>query len=392
MWHSEAIRSAQYMPMNDRDRFVSYVLGEPVDRPPYWLYWTPWRTTWENWREEVRSGDSAAAASFPQNGDSFAEFNHDFRRAFDPDVPPLGLPVNLGPCPTIEEVVLEETEEFVVRVDSWGITRRDFKGRESMSGFINFPVKDRDDWERFKAESLDPDHPDRLSGYWRDLGAEWMAKGYPIQLGVYPDAGVFGPFRWLMGDEEGLIAIITMPDLVHDIMDHLTTVYLAVFEQVVKEVRIDVIHLWEDMCYRNGPLISPRHWGEFLGPNYRRIKAFAREHGIPVISVDTDGDPDLIAQPMIDAGVDLLFPMEVAAGCDVNEWQEKYPTLAMLGGVDKRVLARGPEDIDRELERIRPAVERGRYIPTLDHLVPDDVSWDNYCHYAQGLKRLVGKE
>jgi len=82
----------------------------------------------------------------------------------------------------------------------------------------------------------------------------------------------------------------------------------------------------------------------------------------------------------------------VAAGCDVNAWQEKYPRLAMMGGVDKRVLARGPEEIDRELERIRPAVERGRYIPTLDHLIPDDVSWDNYCYYALGLKRLVGKD
>ena len=378
--------------MNDRDRFVSYVLGEPVDRPPYWLFWTPWRTTWKNWMEEVCSGASTAAASFPLPSENASTSSRDFRAVFDPDVPPMGLPVNLGPCPRIEEVVLDESEEFVVRVDSWGITRRDFKGHESMSDFIDFPVKGREDWERFKARYLDPNHPDRLEGLWREIGAGWMGEGYPIQLGVYPDAGVFGPFRWLMGDEEGLIAIISMPDLVHDIMDHLTTVYLAVFEQVVKEVRIDVIHLWEDMCYRNGPLISPRHWNEFLGPNYRRIKAFAREHNIPVVSVDTDGNPDLITPPMIDSGVDLLLPMEVAAGCDVNAWQEKYPRLAMMGGIDKRVLARGPEEIDKELERIRPAVERGRYIPTLDHLIPDDVSWDNYCHYAQGVKNLVGKE
>jgi hypothetical protein len=378
--------------MNDRDRFVACVLGEPVDRPPYWLFWTPWSTTWRNWKEEVRSGASAAAASFPLPSKIPSALNRDFRAVFDPDVPPMGLPVNLGPCPRIEEVVLEETEEFVVRVDSWGITRRDFKGHESMSDFIDFPIKGWDDWQRFKAEYLDPHHPDRLDGNWRDLGAEWMDKGYPIQVGVYPDAGVFGPFRWLMGDEEGLIAIITMPDLVHDIMNHITTVYLAVFEQVVKDVRVDVIHLWEDMCYRNGPLISPRHWKEFLGPNYRRIKDFAQKHNIPVVSVDTDGDPDLITPPMVNAGVDLLLPMEVAAGCDVNAWQERYPRLAMMGGVDKRVLARGPAEIDNELERIRPAVERGRYIPTLDHLIPSDVSWDNYCHYAVGLKHLVGKE
>ena len=94
--------------------------------------------------------------------------------------------------------------------------------------------------------------------------------------------------------------------------------------------------------------------------------------------------------PMMDSGVNFLFPMEVAAGCDVNEIQAKFPTLAMMGGVDKRALAKDPAAIDAELARIRPAVERGRYIPTLDHLIPDDVSFANYCHYAEGLKKVLG--
>jgi uroporphyrinogen decarboxylase len=83
--------------------------------------------------------------------------------------------------------------------------------------------------------------------------------------------------------------------------------------------------------------------------------------------------------------------VEVAAGCDVNEWQRRYPTLALMGGIDKRALAGGPVAIDRELARVRPAVERGRYIPCLDHLVPDDVSWDNYRYFAQAVRKLVGK-
>jgi uroporphyrinogen decarboxylase len=276
-------------------------------------------------------------------------------------------------------------------VDSWGIVRRDFKHSESMSEFISVPVKDRCDWERFKEERLDPNHPDRLATDWREKAGEWTAKGWPIQLGYFPDVGIYGTVRWLLGDEECLVAFVTMPDLVHEIMDHTTSLYLTVFEQVVREVRADVIHLWEDMCCKNGPLISPRMWEQFMGPCYRRIKAFADQHGIRVISVDSDGNPDLITPPMMCAGVNYLFPLEVAAGCDVNVWREKYPTLGMMGGIDKRALALGPKAIDRELARIRPAVEKGRYIPDLDHLVPDDVSWENYCYYAEALKRLVGK-
>ena len=62
-----------------------------------------------------------------------------------------------------------------------------------------------------------------------------------------------------------------------------------------------------------------------------------------------------------------------------------------MGGIDKRALAKGPGAIDAELARIQQALDTGCYIPALDHLVPDDVSWDNYSRYARALKTLIGK-
>jgi uroporphyrinogen decarboxylase len=258
-----------------------------------------------------------------------------------------------------------------------------------MPAFLKFPVATRDDWERYKAERLDPHHPDRLAGRWREQCRDWMAKELPIQLGYFPDVTIYGGLRWLLGDEECLLAFYTDPELVHDIMTHLTDLYLTVFEAVVREVRVDLIHIWEDMCGRQGPLISPAHWREFMGPCYRRIKQFALEHDILIMSVDTDGNPDLIIPPMMEAGVNYLWPFEVAAGCDVNVFRERYPELAMMGGIDKRALANGPEAIDAELDRIWPAVLKGRYIPEMDHGIPDDVSWPNYLHYAHSLRERV---
>ncbi len=360
--------------MNDRERFVATVLGEPVDRPPYWLNWSPWPTTWQRWERE---GKPASVT--------------DYRSFMDPDMVPLPVPMNTGPCPRIPRTVLAEDDESVTFIDTWGIKRRDLKGQEAMSAFLEFPIKDARDWADYKERYLNPDDPDRLEGNWRETVDDWMAKGYPIQLGYYPDGGVFGAYRWLMGDEAGLMAFHTMPALVHEIMDHITDIYLTVWAKALQHVRADSIHMWEDLCYRGGPLFSPKTWNEFVGPNYRRIKAFAREHNIPILSVDTDGNPDRLMPAMLDTGVNFLFPLEVAAGVDVNVWRDRYPTLAYMGGIDKRELAHGPAAIDRELERIRPAVEKGRYIPDLDHLVPDDVSWENYLHYVTQLKRLVGK-
>ena len=356
--------------MTYRERFVACVLGEPVDRPPFWLFWEPWRTTYLRWVDE----------GMPTNAE--------YRSHWDPDDVPKIVPVNCGPCPTSDYTVVEEDDAMVTWIDRWGVKRRNPKDHESMSEFIEWPVKTHRDWEQYRHERLDPDNPNRVAG----VGAmcrSWVKRGTPIQLGYFPDVGIFGSVRWLLGDEECLIAFCTMPDLVHEIMDHMTSLYLTVFEKVLKEVPVDVIHIWEDMCGRQGPLISPQQWDEFMAPCYRRIKALADQHNVPVLSVDTDGQPDLIIPPMMNAGVNFLYPFEVAAGCDVNVFARRYPTLAMMGGIDKRALAQGPKAIDQELERVRPAIEKGRYIPDLDHCVPDDVSWENYAYYAGALKRIV---
>jgi uroporphyrinogen decarboxylase len=258
-----------------------------------------------------------------------------------------------------------------------------------MSEFLKFPISGWDDWLRFKAERLDPKHPQRLAGPWREAGRDWTARGMPIQLGHFPDCTVYGGLRWLLGDEECLLAFYTDPELVREIMSHLTEVFITVFREVLEEVRVDVIHIWEDMCGRQGPLISPTHWREFMGPCYRRIKEFAVDYDIPVLSVDTDGKPDDIVPPMMEAGVNYLWPMEVAAGCDVNDYRKRFPDLALMGGIDKRALAQDPAAIDAELDRVWPAVLKGRYVPDLDHLIPDDVSWDNYRYYCEALKARV---
>ena len=298
--------------MTARERFLRCALGQDVDRPPFWLYWSPWGRAWQRWCREGKP-DSVT----------------DHRSPWQPDAPPAQLPVNLGPCPGFDREVLAEDERAVTWVDPWGIVRRDLKDNESMSQFLSWPVRGRDDWERYRRERLDPQHPDRLSGGWRDRAAEWTAAGTPIQLCGWP-VGIYGALRWLLGDEESLVAFYTDPELVHDICTHITDLLLTVFEQVVAAgVRVDVIHIWEDLCGRQGPLMSPATWTQFVGPSYTRIAEFADRHHIPVISVDSDGDPRALVPVMMDHGVNYLYPLEVAAGCDVHEFRKRWPDLAV---------------------------------------------------------------
>jgi uroporphyrinogen decarboxylase len=63
----------------------------------------------------------------------------------------------------------------------------------------------------------------------------------------------------------------------------------------------------------------------------------------------------------------------------------------MTGGIDKRILAQGKDEIDRMVDRIIPAMrERGGYLPTCDHHVPAEVSLENYLHYRKRCLELGG--
>ena len=105
-----------------------------------------------------------------------------------------------------------------------------------------------------------------------------------------------------------------------------------------------------------------------------------------VLQIDTDGDCRPVIPVYQELGMDYMSPFEVASGCDVVEIRKQYPQLLMSGGIDKRILAKSKDAIDREVDRIMPFMkEHGGYIPTCDHGVPEEVSFENYMHYRKRM-------
>jgi hypothetical protein len=99
----------------------------------------------------------------------------------------------------------------------------------------------------------------------------------------------------------------------------------------------------------------------------------------------------VLAPLWLEAGVNGLRPFEIAAGCDPVAMRKRYGRdLIIQGGIDKRALARGPEDIDREvLSKVPWLCLQGGFFPQVDHLVPPDVPLQNYIYYAQLMRRVV---
>jgi uroporphyrinogen-III decarboxylase len=353
------------------ERLVHCLLGEPVDRVPFGvgLGWAPWGETLARWRQE---------SGIPHL-DPAAHFGFDLSFA---------LPrLESGLFPAFAPRVLAEDLNSCVLVDERGIVKRVSKLGESMPHFLAHPVESPRDWQRLKEERLDLRVEERVQEDWDAFRRRIARTGEAVQVGAFP-YGVFGTLRDLMGTERLLLAFYDQPNLVRDMMDHLTTLWLAVWEEVGKHVQIDHIHIWEDMSGRHGTLISPRMVEEFMMPCYERIAAFAKAHGVRLISVDTDGDCSELVPLLQKHGVNVMFPFEVQAGNDILAYRDLYPQLGIMGGLDKRALARGREAIDGEVVRARQMVARGRYVPGFDHLIPADVPWENFSYAVERLREV----
>ncbi|MEI7903720.1 MAG: uroporphyrinogen decarboxylase family protein, partial [bacterium] len=81
---------------------------------------------------------------------------------------------------------------------------------------------------------------------------------------------------------------------------------------------------------------------------------------------------------------------ERASEVSPQAWRKRFgKDLRLWGGVDKRELAKGPEAIRRHLREFIPLIEQGGFIPTVDHTVPPDVSWDNFRIYMDYKIKLL---
>ena len=294
-------------------------------------------------------------------------------------------------CPPFKEEVIEDHADWQLVRDEKGMVVRKPKRHDTLVSFVRGPVASRDDWEELKAERLKPVLDGRLSSDWKLLCDGYRKRSYPLVLGG--SQGFFGTPRYLFGETQVLFAYYDMPDLMHEIVDYLADFWIALYGQVLDQIDVDVVRIWEDMCYKTGPLVSPAFFREFILPGYKKLIGYLRERGVRHFHVDSDGNVSNLLPLWVEAGVTGLYPFEVMAAMDVRKVREAFPRLQILGGIDKTALAAGREAIDRELDERMPfMLARGGYIPHVDHHVPPDVSWADFAYYRRRLNDMIDSQ
>ncbi|MFC1607869.1 uroporphyrinogen decarboxylase family protein [Candidatus Latescibacterota bacterium] len=300
-------------------------------------------------------------------------------------------PVKCMLMPEFEEEELEIRDGMLYFYDhDHVLCRKPADNLTTMPEHLEYPLKSRADWEGLFKPRLDTSSPDRGSPNLSDEVDDALAHNFMPWLSV---GSLFGRLRNFAGFEGICYLLYDDPELVDEIIGHMADLTCDVLEKTLPamEGKVKIADFWEDICFNTGPMISPAFFAERVVPRYRQITEVLGRFGIDTIIVDCDGWVGPLIEGFLAGGVNVMFPLERAGGSDPVMLRETYgEELLLLGGVDKRVIAKGDDEIVRQLETLAPLAETGGFIPHCDHRCPADVTLAKYRYYLKAKREIFG--
>ncbi len=357
--------------MTDRERFNAQMHYRPVDRC-FNMEFGYWEENYSQWQPFVDNG-------IKNEGQANRFFSFDV-------IHNQGGPWLL---PAFEYKLLSETATSKIIRDGTGLICEVPKdGHSTIPHYTGSSITNPEEWKQAKREHLNPDNPARRP----DLAA--LKRRFPDDR-TFPagiDCGsMIGRVRNLLTVEGLAYSIYDYPEMVEDMIENECVLVENYLDAVLPHVHFDYATGWEDICFKNGPLVSVQFFKDLIAPRYKRIQQRLIKHGIDLWYTDCDGDVRPILPIFLECGINCLFPFEVLCCCHPGELLKQYgKELRIMGGVDKTQLAKGPAAITAYLESLAPLVERGGYIPFCDHRCPPDVSWENYWFYLNLKEKMFG--
>jgi len=300
-----------------------------------------------------------------------------------------GFEANTSLFPVFEKKVLEERPDgSKVIIDSVGLKVLIKPGIVSIPAEIGTCLTGRDAWEK--------DYLPRMQWSQERIDFKKLCELPPPEDREIPIAvhcgSLMGTMRNLLGVEEFSYLYVDDEDLFIEIADtfaHLS--YQAVKTILESGTKFDYAHYWEDICYKNGPLINPKVFDKLIGPNYKKTTELLSSYGVNLVSLDCDGWIDSLIPTWINNGVNTMFPIEVGTwDASIAPWREKYGReLRGVGGMNKVVFAHDYAAIDAEIERLKPLIDLGGFIPCPDHRIAPDAKFENVQYYCERLRAIT---
>lgn len=370
--------------MTNRERAMNILHFQPADRFPavHFGYWDELLKEW------------AAQGKIPK---ALAENNYDGSEAERELDRLIGWDFNWyrtvgsrnGLLPGFEERVLEVLPDGTKRVqNAAGLIERIKPGVTSIPSEDDYTLKDREAFETLYRPKMQY-APERVDlEYYRHFN-ETRPQDIPVGLHLGS----------VLGDIRNMVSVTGMSYLMYDedeeLFADIVDTYAEMQYQCVKAVletgaKFDFAHYWEDICFKNGPLLSPDLFRSLCAKHYQKRNELCRQYGIDIISLDCDGVTEKLLPVWFESGVNTMFPIEVGVWGDQFEAARKKFGNGMLGvgGMDKTAFRKDRAAVDEELARMGRLAELGGFLPCPDHRLMPGSKFELVQYYAEKIKEL----
>ena len=373
------------MTMTNRERAMNLVHFKPVDRLPavHFGYWDELLTEWAELGKipkELAEHGNRDGSVYDEELDKLIGWDFNWFRCAG---------ANVGLNPGFGTKVLEVFPDGTKRVqNNNGLIERIKPGIVSIPSEDDYLLKDREAFETLYKEKMQFT-PDRVDlEYFKNFN-ETRRWDVPVGLNL---GSVLGSIR-------DICSVVGMSYLVYDedetlfadIVDTWADMQYKCAEAILETgAKFDFAHYWEDICFRNGPLISPEIFDELCAKHYKKRNDLCHKYGIDVISLDCDGVTEKLLPTWYNNGVNTMFPIEIGVWGDQFEPARNKFGKGMLGigGMDKTALRKDKAAVDKEIERMKRLASMGGFIPCPDHRLMPGTKFELVQYYADEIKKI----
>ena len=370
--------------MTNLERAMNILHYKPVDRLPavHFNYWPELLTEW------AEQGKIPAELAQGCHDGSAKEAELDRIIGWDFNWNHV-VGTNNGLYPGFETKVLETLPDGSRRVQNHnGLIEKIKPGITSIPSEDDYLLKDREAFETLYRPKMQFT-PERVNieafRHFNEHRPQDVPVGFHVGsvLGSVRDMVSVVGMSYLLYDED--------EDLFADVVDTFADMQYECVKAVLETgAKFDFAHYWEDICFKNGPLLSPEIFDEICGKHYKKRNDLLHQYGIDIISLDCDGVVDKLIPTWLDNGVNVLFPIEVGVWGDQFEAaRKKYGERILgIGGMDKTALRKDKAAVDAEIERMKRLAAMGGFIPCPDHRLMPGTKFELVQYYAEEIKKI----
>ena len=348
--------------MTSRERVLTALNHQEPDRVP--IQDAPWGATASRWKKEGLPEDTSPEAYF---GFELAMFGADTSPRFP-----------------VREI--EKTDTFILTTTPMGGKRKNFRDYSTTPEIVDWPIKTKDDWKEIK-KRLKPDFT-RVD--WASGLANFQTASESGKFICYSGACGYDLLQTYMGSEQLLMAMADDAEWIREMIMTTTELMLVMAEFMMKNgFKFDGAFVYNDMGYKNGLLFSPDIYYKTHYQADKMMYGYFHSKGMKTL-LHSCGNVKELIPVLIDVGLDCLQPLEVKAGMDIVELKQKFgDKMSFMGGIDARLMALDDQSrIEEEIKtKFEAAKKGGGYIYHSDHSIPKDVSFKNYCHIMELVKK-----